>query len=43
MLATITTTITITQFMFTYTSLTRYWRRYIAPGVGAKDFRKQGP
>ncbi len=27
--------------LFTVTSLTRYWRRYIAPGVGAKDFRKK--
>jgi NAD-dependent dihydropyrimidine dehydrogenase PreA subunit len=27
--------------LFTYTSLTRYWRHYIAPGVGAKDFRKK--
>ncbi len=27
--------------LFTYTSLTRYWRRYIAPGIGAKDFRKR--
>jgi len=26
--------------IFTYTSLTRYWRRYIAPGVKAISFKK---
>ncbi|MCU7492787.1 MAG: hypothetical protein HF312_17565 [Ignavibacteria bacterium] len=26
---------------FTYTSLTRYWRRYRAPGVKASDFRQK--
>lgn len=24
--------------LFTYTSLTRYWRRYMTPGIKAKDF-----
>ena len=25
---------------FTYTSLTRYWKRYIAPGIDVKDLKK---
>ena len=29
--------------LFTLTSLTRYWRHYLAPGVGGKDFRKEDP
>lgn len=27
--------------LFTCTSLTSYWRRYIAPGIGARDFGKK--
>jgi ferredoxin len=26
--------------LLTYTSLTKFWRHYIAPGVGAKDFKR---
>lgn len=26
------------NLFFTYTSLTKYWRRYMAPGIKAKDF-----
>jgi len=26
--------------LFTYTSLTHYWRRYLAPGIRAKDFSR---
>jgi Pyruvate/2-oxoacid:ferredoxin oxidoreductase delta subunit len=28
---------------FTATSLTRYWGRYLAPGIGAKDFEGPAP
>lgn len=28
--------------VFTLTALTAYWRRYMAPGVGARDFRREG-
>jgi len=29
----------IFNLLFEYTSLTRYWRKYRAPGIGAKDFK----
>jgi hypothetical protein len=32
-------TIKIVNRVFEYTSLTRYWRRYMIPGVGIKDLK----
>ena len=32
----------IVNALFTYTSLTKYWRRYIAPGVKTRDYERRG-
>jgi hypothetical protein len=32
----------IINLFFTYTSLTSYWRRYLAPGIKTKDLKKNG-
>lgn len=32
----------IINLFFTYTSLTSYWRRYLAPGIKTKDLKKHG-